>query len=557
MDIDEKVIKQLYKDEKIEKSQLVDVYKIHKANQTPLEKLVIQLKLVSRQDAVNAKAAVFNSTPYLIELDKIDKQAVEILPEEIVKKYNVICPGLTEDGKVILAMHNPEDEFASGFVQMKTGKDIYPCVSLLTDLESAIEKFYGGGKKNKLFFTKNDDKERTPQKSIPQSFTIPGLSKENRLVTTDPSREGNEIEQAASSLMERTKDDEEMNTMVDSIQQEIKALKQLTTLATELNSPMNEREIIMKILATAVNLCSAEDGSILLLDREKQSMFFKEVLGNGREKLIGTEISLTDMSIAGWVAINKIPLAVNNAKEDVRHYKEIDKKMDFETRNLACVPIKWGNSVIGVMEVVNKTNGEFDENDLEHLNIIAAQSSVVLHNKMVFDQLDRFYAEVLDLMIDCRNYHDPDNRTIRQEIAEIASSIAEQLNLPDIEYVNIGYAASLLDIGKLKTSEDNEYPAEGAEMLSKVDFLKTIVPMIKHQDERFDGTGYPDGLAGESIPLGARIIAIAKNYVRAKLDNPELDEEKLMDNFIKNFDTMLDPGLKLVFLSLFSEKNLK
>jgi hypothetical protein len=359
MDNDEKLIKKLFKEEKLSKEELMNVFKIHQANKTPLEKLIIQLKLISREDAVAAKASMLNAQPYLIDLQKIDKNIAGILPEEIAKKYNMVCPGETKDGKIIVAMHDPKDGFAYGYVQMKTGREIQPCVSLLSDLDTALDALYGNPEKgNKLFFDKNAEQDRKPQKLIPQKFSIPGLSKSSTVVMPESTQITTSVAEKPIGLKEKGMPEKKAEPKVNPIHSELRYLERLANLATELNVPMDEREIILKILDAGTNICSAEDGSILMLDHEKQSLFFKEVLGEGREKLIGTEVSLSDMSIAGWVAVNKSPLAVNNTKEDSRHYKEIDRKMGYETRNLACVPIKWGSTVLGVMEIVNKKNGE-------------------------------------------------------------------------------------------------------------------------------------------------------------------------------------------------------
>jgi hypothetical protein len=558
MDNDEKIIKKLYNDGKISKEELQNVLKIHQANKAPLEKLVIKLKLVSREDAVAAKASVLNAQPYLLDLHKINTEIAKVLPEEIAKKYNMVCPGETKDGKIIVAMNDPGDGFAYGYVQMKTGREIQPFVSLLADLEEALDALYGGKseKENKLFFSKNAVQERKPQKVIPQKFSIPGLSRTSTVVTAETPLSSSDIGKSFVALKEASSEGKKIESIADPIFYEMKNLEQLTILATELNSPMDEREMLTKILETGIRLCSAEDGSILMLDKEKQSLFFKEVLGKEREKLLGTEVSLSAMSIAGWVAINKTPLAVNNAKEDSRHYKEIDKKVGFETRNLACVPIKWGNTVLGVLELVNKHKGDFVEKDLQHLKVLAAQAAVVLHNNIIFDQLDRFYTEVLDLLIDSLNTFDPEGKKRRYQVAQLASAIAGQLNLPDIQYINISYAASLMDIGRMRTTEKNliEYPVIGAEMLSMVDLLKPIAVIIKYQNEKNDGSGYPESLSGESIPLGARILAIAKGYVQTRIDNPGIKEDELLAKFMGEFESLYDPGLKLVFLSVVAVK---
>lgn len=113
-------------------------------------------------------------------------------------------------------------------------------------------------------------------------------------------------------------------------------------------------------------------------------------------------------------------------------------------------------------------------------------------------------------------------------VAVLAVATGEKLGLSDEQLLILRYAAELHDIGKVAISETilgklgqlseqelqilRRHATIALEILASIQPLQPTLPLIKHHHERWDGTGYPDGLAGEEIPLGARIIAVAEAY---------------------------------------------
>jgi len=113
-------------------------------------------------------------------------------------------------------------------------------------------------------------------------------------------------------------------------------------------------------------------------------------------------------------------------------------------------------------------------------------------------------------------------------VAVLAVATGEKLGMSDEELLILRRAAELHDIGKVAISESvlgklgrlseeeikimRQHATLALDILGAVQALQPTLPLIKHHHERWDGTGYPDGLAGEEIPLGARIIAVAEVY---------------------------------------------
>jgi putative nucleotidyltransferase with HDIG domain len=115
-----------------------------------------------------------------------------------------------------------------------------------------------------------------------------------------------------------------------------------------------------------------------------------------------------------------------------------------------------------------------------------------------------------------------------RRVQQLSLAIGRKLDLSNAELELLGHAALFHDIGKLGMPDaillkpssltDDEWKvmashaAEGASIINRLGFLSDAVPAIRHHHERFDGGGYPDGLAGDDIPLGARIIHVADAF---------------------------------------------
>ncbi|MGM0396624.1 MAG: HD-GYP domain-containing protein [Bacillota bacterium] len=167
---------------------------------------------------------------------------------------------------------------------------------------------------------------------------------------------------------------------------------------------------------------------------------------------------------------------------------------------------------------------------------------------------------------------DPYTSGHANRVEKFAVDLAKAYHLPFESIQNIKTASILHDIGKIGINDSilnkaskltqEEYqeimrhPAIGAEIISKVDFLSDITTIVKHHHERYDGNGYPDGLAGEDIPIEAAILTIADSYDAMTSDRPyrkALTLGEAMDELRKNSGTQFNPELVKVFVSIIKE----
>lgn len=141
---------------------------------------------------------------------------------------------------------------------------------------------------------------------------------------------------------------------------------------------------------------------------------------------------------------------------------------------------------------------------------------------------ERMREETVETLLDMASMQVPSKRRHSDNVMRYATAIAEDMGLPREEIQNLRYAALLHDIGVSVGLEDRlnqivalgpeerlellEHPLEGARLIGRVASLVRVAQIVKHHHERFDGFGYPEGLQGEAIPLGSRILAVANAY---------------------------------------------
>ncbi len=149
-------------------------------------------------------------------------------------------------------------------------------------------------------------------------------------------------------------------------------------------------------------------------------------------------------------------------------------------------------------------------------------------NRRLIAALERGYLDTIRSLAAAVDAKDPYTRGHAERVAALSVDIGRELGLAKDQLQALEYAGILHDIGKIGipdailakrgalTEEEmalvRAHSATGAEIVSGVEFLKDALPAIRHHHERWDGCGYPDGLAGEAIPLVARIVNIADTW---------------------------------------------
>jgi HD-GYP domain-containing protein (c-di-GMP phosphodiesterase class II) len=154
-----------------------------------------------------------------------------------------------------------------------------------------------------------------------------------------------------------------------------------------------------------------------------------------------------------------------------------------------------------------------------------------------------------------------------------ATEIAKALSLPAEEIELVKQASMLHDLGKVGVSENillkksklnkkefdeiKRHPQIGADIIRPIQYLRDIIPFIFYHHERWDGHGYPSGIKGEEIPMGARIIALADVYQALTSDRPyrkAYSKKKAIQIIKEGSGTQFDPKIVDIFLKILEKK---
>lgn len=190
------------------------------------------------------------------------------------------------------------------------------------------------------------------------------------------------------------------------------------------------------------------------------------------------------------------------------------------------------------------------------------------------DEGEQFWAS-LETLITVINAKDKYTRGHSERVAELVMALAREIGLSEEETRVLGYAGFLHDIGKIEidrrvlnkegplTDEEwntiKQHPLYGATIVEPLPRLKDLVPVIRHHHERFDGRGYPDGLKGFAIPLGARIMALADSYDAMRSNRPyrqAMTVEEALAEVKRCAGTQFDPGLVGPFIKVVREQEM-
>ncbi len=150
-------------------------------------------------------------------------------------------------------------------------------------------------------------------------------------------------------------------------------------IGQHLSSTLNPDEVLALLLQRVTAMLEAEDGSILLTEEPSGDLIFQISMGNVSDKIKPLRIPKGE-GIAGQVALTGVPIRVDNAQKDKRHFKQIDLSTGFLTKTILCVPLLTRQKTIGVIEVFNKRSGPFTAEDQIILSSIASFAAIAIEN---------------------------------------------------------------------------------------------------------------------------------------------------------------------------------
>jgi signal transduction histidine kinase len=162
-------------------------------------------------------------------------------------------------------------------------------------------------------------------------------------------------------------------------------LLRLVELSVTLNSTLDLDQLLQQITATATELLDCEASSILLYDEKNPRLYFAAATGSDPAELAKIPVPIEN-SLAGTIFRTNQPMILNNVEQDPRHYSFVSDQVKFKTRTLLGVPMPIKDRTMGVLEAINKRDGEFTERDVAILSVTAAHAAIAINNARLLRQ---------------------------------------------------------------------------------------------------------------------------------------------------------------------------
>lgn len=300
-------------------------------------------------------------------------------------------------------------------------------------------------------------------------------------------------------------------------------------VARDMSRLLDPDDVITTALERTMALVGASTGSVMLFDDHDGVLRIARAVGLPASVIDAT--LLPGEGIAGWVFATRQPLLVEDLPE------RMNRVARHGVRSAISVPLADGDDVLGVLNVGTKAFlARLTDSHLKTVEIIGRQTAIALRNAQVAERTRQLFFESLSALVRALETKDPHAQGGSERVLEHALAIAEEMGMSRHELDALHVAALLHDLGMVATGADlrsidrtlttvergllKAHPRIAAEILSGLPALREAVPIVYHHHERYDGTGYLDGLAGESIPLGARVLAVADAFVAMTSDRP-------------------------------------
>jgi len=271
---------------------------------------------------------------------------------------------------------------------------------------------------------------------------------------------------------------------------------------------------------------TAADRAALVLRRTDPSTGELEVAAARARNATNARFTVSRALVADVIDKGLSTFAHDASADD--RFNDGESVIEQNIRSVMCVPLRTTDDVLGALYADSLSGpGRFSEADLELLSAIGNQSGVALHRVRLLGELERRLLDTIRAITATIDAKDGYTHRHSERVAMLAKRLGAELKLSDEELSTIELAGLLHDVGKIAVpdailnkagrltpeefAEMKKHPVHGVRILENIQAgaVKAVLPGVRHHHEKWDGTGYPDGLRGDQIPLVARLLGVA------------------------------------------------
>ncbi len=371
---------------------------------------------------------------------------------------------------------------------------------------------------------------------------------------------------------------------LDELERRLAYLQALFTLDRAI-AGREDIDLIFKVLLQLVNdQLSVGAADVLLYNDEDHSMEFASTTGFQiqicRQKYSPEQLMLSGrvMSTGQPVKIVDLRSEINNMSDFLSPEMLLDQE-GFQT--FYGIPLKVEGRMLGVLEIFHREMIEYDETSMDFLLALADQTAIAISQAKLFNEMQEAnralivaYDETIEGWALALEMRDNETQGHSQRVTELVMDLAMQMGVNGKDLVNLNRGAILHDIGKMGVPDRilhkpgkldpeeweimKKHPVYGYQMLSNIDFLRDACDIPLYHHERWDGTGYPEGLKGIDIPLAARIFAIVDVWDAVTNDRPyhaAWSREEALTHIRTQEGRHFDPDVIKNFLAVLDQRD--
>ena len=362
----------------------------------------------------------------------------------------------------------------------------------------------------------------------------------------------------------------ENQVVISQLEDRIKKLETLIEATGILALTFNLDNLLDMIMKIGMEMMNAGGCSILLIDEESKKLQFVAASGEKKESLKKLSINIGE-GIAGKVAQTGKPLIIKDVSNHPSFSGRIDKKLQQKTHSIICVPLKIKGKIIGVAEVINcRDKKSFTGEGLSLFKSLATQSAIAIERARLYQDLNDLFFSTIETLASAIDAKDHYTQGHSERVSKYSVIIAREMDMTEKELSDVKLSAMLHDIGKIGIPEsilqkhssltDMErefiyrHPVLGANILKPIKKLKDIIPGILHHHEKYNGSGYPDRLSADNIPLYAKVICVADSFDAMTSNRPyrkAFSHEESVQEIEKCIGSQFDPVCGDAFLKAY------
>ena len=247
------------------------------------------------------------------------------------------------------------------------------------------------------------------------------------------------------------------------------------------------------------------------------------------------------------------------------------KYLPDEIKSFMMTPLKIRNKLLGVLgSLVLAGERRFSEKNLYYLSFMANKAASAMESLALYENIHNNLLATLYAFVTTIEARDPYTKQHSSRVTRLALAMAKSMNCSSEEQEILTVAGHLHDIGKIGIRDEillkpgrlnpdefniiKQHPVIGADIMDHMGLWHREKQIVRCHHERFDGTGYPDQLKGEQIPLLARILSIADVYDAIASDRAyrrRMDESEILGIMYGGAGTQFDPDIVEVFRRMF------